>query len=380
GPAVVGVLLRDLEGDDRQPAGGGGAYPGGEEGRELEVRARVIVNATGVWTTETERLAGVPDPLEIRPSKGVHVVVPGDRIDSELALILPTEKSVLFVLPWGDRWIIGTTDTDWQFGLDHPSATRADIDYLLGHVNAVLREPLTTADVTAVYVGLRPLVASAAADTAAISREHVVRRGAPGLVSVAGGKYTTYRLMARDAVEVAARELPFPVAPSRTAEVPLLGAVGYASAAARARLHPGGARLSDDQVRRLVARYGTTALAVLDLVVEEPRLAEPVPGAETHLAAEVAYSTLHEAALHVDDVLTRRTHIAFECPDRGRAAVEHVARLMAGPLGWDSDAVDREIEHYRARLDAESAAQAALDDQASASLRAPVRDVRLERE
>ena len=371
GGTVAGVRLRDLE------TTGGAAQA---DPREIELRARVVVNATGVWTTQMERLAGITDPLRVRPSKGVHVVVPRDRIDSELALILPTEKSVLFVLPWGEHWIIGTTDTDWEFGLDHPSATRADIDYLLGHVNAVLRTPLSSADITAVYVGLRPLVDSGAGDTAAVSREHVVRRSAPGLVSIAGGKYTTYRLMARDAVDVAARELPFAVAPSRTDEVPLLGAIGYRSAAARTRLHPAGARLTDDQVQRLVGRYGTMALAVLDLVLEEPRLAEPLPGATTHLQAEVVFSTLHEAALHVDDVLTRRTHIAFETEDRGRAAVENVARLMAGPLGWDESAVAHEIEHYRARLDAERAAQEALDDEGSASLRAPVRDVRLERE
>ena len=115
GPAIAGVHARDLEGDT-----------------EFDIRARVTINATGVWTTEMERLAGVESPLPVRPSKGVHIVVPRDRIDSELALILPTEKSVLFVLPWGSHWIIGTTDTPWEFGLDHPAASRADIEYLLG--------------------------------------------------------------------------------------------------------------------------------------------------------------------------------------------------------------------------------------------------------
>lgn len=357
---VTGARLRDLE-----------------RGDELDVHARVVINATGVWTTEMERLAGVPDPLKVRPSKGVHIVVPKDRIDSSCALILHTEKSVLFVLPWSDHWIIGTTDTDWQFGLDHPSATRADVDYLLGNANAILRTPLTVDDVTAVYVGLRPLVAEGSGDTADVSREHVVRRSAPGLVSIAGGKYTTYRIMARDAVDVACRDLPFTVAPSRTAEVPLLGAVGSRYAESRARIHPGAAGISPRQVSHLVRRYGTLALKVLDLVVGEPDLAEPVSGAESYLAAEVRYAVLFEAALHVDDVLTRRTHIAFETPDRGRQAVEHVARIMASALAWDPDTVDREIVHYQARLDAESAAMTMLDDAASASARAPVRDLRL---
>lgn len=357
---IAGVRVRDLE-----------------RGDEFEVRARVVVNATGVWTTELERLAGVANPLVVRPSKGVHIVVPKSCIDSTLALILPTEKSVLFVLPWGEHWIIGTTDTDWEFGLDHPSATRGDIDYLLGHVNAVLREPLTVDDITAVYAGLRPLVDAGSKDTAAVSREHVVRRSAPGLVSIAGGKYTTYRLMARDAVNVAARELPFAVAPSRTADIPLLGAVGASEAATRARLHPGGARLTPEQIQHLVRRYGALVLQVLDLVVKEPELAASLTGADTYLAAEVRHATLFEGALHVDDVLTRRTHIAFETPDRGRCAVEDVARLMAQALAWNQTDVDREIAHYRSRLDAESAAQAMLDDAASDSARSPVRDLRL---
>ena len=363
GGKVAGARLRDLE-----------------RGDELDVRARVVVNCTGVWTTEMERLAGVSDPLQVRPSKGVHIVVPRECIDSSYALILPTEKSVLFVLPWGDKWIIGTTDTDWEFGLDHPSATRSDIDYLLRHANAILREPLKVSDIVAVYAGLRPLVASGARDTAAISREHVVHHSAPGLVSIAGGKYTTYRLMARDAVDVAARDLPFPVPPTRTAEIPLLGAVGAKDAEARARVHPGAARLQPVQVRHLVRRYGTLALKVLDLVAAEPDLAEPLRGAEKYLGAEVRFAVLHEAALHVDDVLTRRTHIAFETSDRGRLAVENVAVLMATALAWDPATVEKEVAHYRARLDAETAAQSMLDDAASDAVRSPVRDVRFEME
>ena len=161
------------------------------------------------------------------------------------------------MLPWGTHWIIGTTDTPWEFGLDHPAASRADIDYLLGHANAILRDPLTVEDITGVYVGLRPLVAEGSADTAAVSREHVVRRSAPGLVSIAGGKYTTYRIMARDAVDVASRDLPFAIPPSHTEDLPLLGAVGSKEAGRRARLHPGAAGLSPLQVDHLAGRYGT---------------------------------------------------------------------------------------------------------------------------
>jgi glycerol-3-phosphate dehydrogenase len=285
---------------------------------------------------------------------------------------------VLFVLPWGAHWIIGTTDTPWDFGLDHPAASHADIDYLLAHANAILREPLSADDITAVYVGLRPLVAEESVETAAVSREHVVRRSAPGLVSIAGGKYTTYRIMARDAVDVATRELPFAVPASHTEAVPLLGAVGSSQAAERARLHPGAAGLSTRQIGHLADRYGTLALRVLDLIREDPALGAPLEGADTYLAAEVRFAVLHEAALHVDDVLTRRTHIAFEASDRGLGAVEDVARLMAPILGWDESAVDRETTHYRSRLAAESAAQTMRDDASADSARSPVRDVRLQ--
>jgi glycerol-3-phosphate dehydrogenase len=348
-----------------------------ETGDELEVRARVVVNATGVWTTHLERLAGVEEPLLVRPSKGVHIVVPGERIDSSHALIVATEKSVLFVLPWGERWIIGTTDTEWSYGLDHPSATHTDIQYLLDHVNALLREPLTFDDVIAVYVGLRPLVDAGSADTARVSREHVVRRSAPGLVSVAGGKYTTYRLMARDAVDAAAGDLPFAVDPSRTAGTPLLGAVGLSAAPHRLDVHPAARHVGPEARRRLVGRYGALASDVLDLVAAEPALAAPLAGAEKYLAAEVRYHALHEGALHVDDVLTRRTHIAFEAADRGRAAAPQAAAVMGPVLGWDEAAVAREVAHYDERLAAESASQALPDDAASDAVRSPVRDLRL---
>jgi glycerol-3-phosphate dehydrogenase len=207
-----------------------------------------------------------------------------------------------------------------------------------------------------------------------------VQRSAPGLVSIAGGKFTTYRIMARDVIDVAARELPFGVAPSRTEDIPLLGAVGSAEAPSRARLHSGAAGLTAVQIQHLVRRYGTLTLRVLDLIAEDPALASPLAGAETYLAAEVRHATVFESALHVDDVLTRRTHIAFEAADRGRLAVEDVARLMAPDLGWDDAGVAREVAHYRARLDAESAAQAMLDDAASDSARSPVRDLRLQAE
>lgn len=210
-----------------------------------------------------------------------------------------------------------------------------------------------------------------------MSRNHAVRRSAPGLVSVAGGNYTTYRLMARDVVDVAAHDLPFAVDASRTADVPLLGAVGLSGAEFRLSRHPGATAVSSDQVHHLLARHGNLAAEVLDLVTAEPELATALVGAENYVSAEVVFAATHEGALHVDDVLTRRTHVAFEVPDRGLLAAESVARLMAPVLAWNEAPIDREITHYRARLEAELAAQAMLDDAGSNVARSGARDPRL---
>ena len=176
-----------------------------ETGETFDVRAKQVVNATGVWTDETQRMADTRGQFHVRASKGVHLVVPRDRVQSNTGIILRTEKSVLFVIPWGRHWIIGTTDTDWKLDLAHPAATSKDIDYILDHVNGFLTSPLTEADVEGVYAGLRPLLSGESESTSKLSREHVVGHPVPGLVVVAGGKYTTYRVMAKDAIDEAVR-------------------------------------------------------------------------------------------------------------------------------------------------------------------------------
>ena len=210
GERVVGAVVHDQE-----------------SGESIRIRAQQVVNATGVWTDDTQALAGERGQFHVRASKGIHLVVPRDRIRGDSGLILRTEKSVLFVIPWGRHWIIGTTDTDWSLDKAHPAASAADIDYLLEHVNAVLKEPLTHEDVEGVYAGLRPLLSGESESTSKLSREHAVAHTVPGLVVVAGGKYTTYRVMARDAVDEAVRAIDAKVPPSVTESIPLLGAEGY---------------------------------------------------------------------------------------------------------------------------------------------------------
>jgi glycerol-3-phosphate dehydrogenase len=340
-----------------------------ESGRTFDVRAKQVINATGVWTDETQGLVGERGQFKVRASKGIHLVVPRDRIRSDSGLILRTEKSVLFVIPWGRHWIIGTTDTDWELGKAHPAASAADIDYLLDHVNAVLEVPLTHEDVEGVYAGLRPLLSGESESTSKLSREHAVAHTVPGLVVVAGGKYTTYRVMAKDAVDAAVHALDVKVPASVTDKVPLLGAEGYdAMKNARYQLaHRYGLHVA--RIEHLLGRYGSLVDEVLELVEQDPTLGEPLAGAPDYLRAEVVYAASHEGARHLDDVLARRTRISIETFDRGLGAVEEVAKLVAPVLGWSDDQVEREVEHYRKRVEAERESQKMPDDETADSAR-----------
>jgi len=352
GERVTGVRVRDLE-----------------SGQDIEVRAKQVLNATGVWTDDTQAMVGERGQFQVRASKGIHLVVPRDRIQSQSGLILRTQTSVLFVIPWGRHWIIGTTDTDWSLDKAHPAASGRDIDYILDHVNRVLVTPLSREDVEGVYAGLRPLLAGESATTSALSREHVVGHPTPGLVVVAGGKYTTYRVMAADAVDEVARGVDGRVPASCTERIPLLGAEGY-DAAWNAR-HRTATRygIHVARVEHLLQRYGSLATEVLDLCAENPVLAEGLSGADDYLAAEVVYAVSHEGARHLDDVLTRRTRISIETWDRGVSAAIPAAVLMAPVLGWSDEQQRKEIEHYLARVEAERASQQQPDDETADSAR-----------
>ncbi|OZM83042.1 glycerol-3-phosphate dehydrogenase/oxidase [Pseudonocardia sp. MH-G8] len=340
-----------------------------ESGRTIQVRARQVINATGVWTDETQGLVGERGQFHVRASKGIHLVVPRDRIRGDSGLILRTEKSVLFVIPWGRHWIIGTTDTDWELGLAHPAASAADISYLLDHVNEVLEQPLTHEDVEGVYAGLRPLLSGESESTSKLSREHAVAHTVPGLVVVAGGKYTTYRVMAKDAVDAAVHGLHIKVPPSVTENVPLLGAEGFEALKNSAPVLADKYGLHEARILHLLGRYGSLIHEVLELVVADPTLGEPLAGAPDHLRAEVVYAASHEGARHLDDILARRTRVSIETFDRGTGAVEEVARLVAPVLGWSDAQVEREVEHYRKRVEAERESQKMPDDETADSAR-----------
>ncbi|MGH3830301.1 MAG: glycerol-3-phosphate dehydrogenase/oxidase [Pseudonocardiaceae bacterium] len=347
-----------------------------ETGEETDVRAHAVLNCTGVWTDELQRLSGERGRFRVQPSKGVHIVVPRDRIVSDSGLILRTATSVLFVIPWRNHWIVGTTDTGWNLDLAHPAATRADIDYLLDTVNTVLATPLSECDIEGVYAGLRPLLAGESEQSSTLSREHAVARVAPGLVAIAGGKYTTYRVMAADAVDAAVPDLPGRVAPSITDQVPLLGADGYHALvnqtdalAARHGLHP-------SRLRHLLDRYGSAVHQLLALAADRRELLAPLRASPDYLRVEVVHAASHEGALHLEDVLTRRTRISIEYPHRGEACAEDVAELMGEVLGWSAAERHREVRIYRARVAAERDSQREPDDRGAAARRGAAPEAR----
>ncbi len=251
-----------------------------ETGREFVVRARSVLLATGVWTEEAESLVGREHPLRVRPSKGVHLVVAREKIALSSAVMTQTEKSILFVIPWGDHWIIGTTDTPWDYEKSRPVANASDINYLLDHVNAILDEPLSIDDVESVYAGLRPLIAGQGDETTKLSREHAIGEPVPGLVVISGGKYTTYRVMARDAIDAVVRNWPVTVRASLTETTPLLGAAGVRTFAERVPQLADEFGLSEHKVDHLVSRYGTLLEQVLAPIERDPLLVLPLAGAD----------------------------------------------------------------------------------------------------
>jgi glycerol-3-phosphate dehydrogenase len=355
-----------------------------ESGRLFDVSATRVVVCAGVWSDLVHEASGVRAGYQVRMSKGVHLVMARSAIDAETGMIVRTSKSVLFFIPWGERWIVGTTDTEWSGDRAEPTATVEDVDYILGEANRVLARPLSRADVLAVYAGLRPLVAESPAakhpaakhpaakqgtgsgaatgtgagekPTTKLSREHVVDAPLPGLVSIAGGKFTTYRLMARDVVDAAVDGFPRPVPPSVTGSLPLLGADGLPAVRASA------GRLADDYqvalpaVQHLIDRYGSVATEVLDLIRADKSLGQPLADGYPYLRAEVAYAVTHEGALHVADVLARRVRLLIESPDAGASAAPEVAAIMAPLLGWHRRRRTEEIRRYHALAAENSAA------------------------
>ena len=341
-------------------------------GEEFDIHARRTILAGGVWTEEQQDLAKADAGLKVLASKGVHITVAEDKIkaDPNTGIISKTEKSVLFVIPWEGYWVIGTTDTPWNEDVDAPVATSQDIDYLLEHANAILADKLTRDDVIGVYSGLRPLLQPVVKEGQAstkVSREHTVMEVEPALAAIAGGKFTTYRVMAEDAVDFVLGD-DAKDRRSLTESVPLLGAQGVGA------LRRGQSGIAEkygwdeDRVKRLIRRYGTLIEDLLDLVDEDPELGQPLEGAERYLRVEAHYAAAAEGAVHLGDILERRMRLNYEAADRGKNAAEAVAAIVAPVLGWDADRQSTEVENFHAHVDAQVAAESTDDDASAAAL------------
>jgi len=346
-----------------------------ESNRELEVACGTVVNATGVWSDEVEEYAGTASS-RVRASKGIHLVIPRHRIDLEKGLILRTTDSVLFVIPSGSHWIVGTTDSDWHLNRAHPAATRKDITYLLTTLNQVLADPLTDNDVVGVYVGLRPLLNGDSDKTSKLSREHAVTTSTGGLVSISGGKYTTYRVMAADTIDAVGVDQGVDLPESSTAQLPLVGSAGHKQALLRAGEIAAGSGIDPAAIKHLISRHGGRIDEVLDLIRADASLGKPIDPTLPYLRAEVVHAVRFEAALHLEDVLTRRTRLSVESRDRGTASALAVAELMASELNWDQGRIDTEVDHYLSRVTAERASNEQVDDETADAYRVAVGEVR----
>jgi glycerol-3-phosphate dehydrogenase len=317
--------------------------------RHLDMTTAAVVDATGVWAAEPGHpFAG--GSMRILPSRGAHLVVPRDRIPNKTGLTIRVPGKIVFLVPWSDHWLIGTTDAPFEGPAARPSAAGWEVDRLLDTVNATMDVDLGRSDVVGTFAGLRPLIAPSDGSTVKASREHRISVGSDGVVRIGGGKYTTYRVMARDVIDAVLGPDGAKAPPSDTAERRLVGA---AEAEALARIAddlatiPAVADVSPDAARVLVDRHGTEAPAVVALGAELD-LIHPLVEGRPFVEAEVAWAARHELASSIDDVLARRTRLAQELPDRGAGVAPRVAAILGPELGWGAARQALEVEMYLA--------------------------------
>jgi glycerol-3-phosphate dehydrogenase len=330
-------------------------------GKKIKVSAKAVVMCAGIWSDEMHQRFGLKAGYGVTMSKGVHIVVPGHAIKSNTGIILKTAISVLFLIPWGDKWIVGTTDTPYDGDRAHPYATTEDVQYILDQANKVLDPQLKREEIIGVYAGLRPLVANTKGSaTTKLSREHTTDRSAPGFVSIAGGKYTTYRVMGKDAVDLAVTDLRRVVNSSCTEKLPLVGADGYYALTQQSAQIAAQYGIDEKSVIHLLNRYGSLISEVLELITEDKKLAKPLAEGLPYLKAEIVYAATHEGAMSVDDVISRRTRLAFEAPQAGINLVDDIAALIAPVLGWGAKEKKASIAEYTSQVAAEVEALEAL--------------------
>ena len=316
-------------------------------GKKIAIKAGATIMCAGVWSDQLHERFELTPGYNVTMSKGVHIVVPGSAIKSDAGIILKTPISVLFLIPWGGKWIVGTTDTPYEGDRAEPFATREDVQYILDQANRVLEPKLRADEIIGVYAGLRPLVANnKSATTTKLSREHTVDRPAAGFVSVAGGKYTTYRVMAKDVVDRAVIELRKLTQESVTEKLPLVGADGYFALEQQKERIAQESGLDVETVTHLLNRHGSLISEILEIIEDQPKLASKLDKELPYIKAEIVYATSHEGARSVDDVISRRTRLSFEAINHGVHLADEVASLIAPVLGWSAKERKESIAQY----------------------------------
>jgi len=337
GRRVVGVKAKDLV-----------------SGKTINISAKATVMCAGIWSDELHAKFDLKPGYGVTMSKGVHIVLPGSAIKSNAGIILKTPISVLFLIPWGDKWIVGTTDTPYTGDRAEPFASRDDVQYILDQANRVLTPKLKAEEIIGVYAGLRPLVANNKNSvTTKLSREHTVDRPAAGFVSIAGGKYTTYRVMAKDVIDRAVIELRELTADSVTEKLPLVGADGYFALVQQVERLSETSGLDAETITHLLNRYGSMISEVLELIETDPKLKAKVDKDLLYIKAEILYAASHEGARSVDDVISRRTRIAFEAHDHGVQLADEIATIIAPVLGWSAKERKASVAAYEELVDRE---------------------------
>ena len=330
GKRVVGAKIRDLISDE-----------------VIEVRAKATIMASGVWSDQLHEKFGLKAGYSVRMSKGSHIVVPKSAINSQSGVIIKTDLSVLFIIPWGEQWIVGTTDTDYQESKEEPLASSDDVSYIINQANRVLEPKLRRDQVIGVFAGLRPLVSTDPdSPTTKLSREHVVDSPTPGFISIAGGKYTTYRVMAEDAVDEAVNHIRRIVPDSTTENLAIIGAEGYSVLINKIPKLAKEYGLSEDTIRHLLDRHGSLFEEVLAPAKDDSTLLEPLIEGLPYIKAEALYAITHEAALSIDDLLSRRTRIAFEASDSGLSITSYLGELLGKYAGLEEKEIAKSINEY----------------------------------
>ena len=331
GKRVTGAVVRDLNSK-----------------KKFNVSTSTVIMCAGVWSDHLHKEFGITPGYEVKMSKGVHITLPGEAIRASEGIIIKTAVSVLFIIPWKGQWMIGTTDTEYLGDESEPLADRSDVQYIIDQANRVLQPRINIDQVIGVFAGLRPLVANKKeSDTTKLSREHTVDRPVPGFVSLAGGKYTTYRVMAEDAVDMATNDITKLVGESTTEKLPIIGADGFWALEQQVDVIAAEYGLKSETVTHLLDRYGSEISEIMKLIQTDRKLAAPVIRELPYLKAELVYAVTHEGALSVADVMERRTRIWFEASDYGLASVNSVADVIAPHLGWKAAQKRASIAEYK---------------------------------